>query len=355
MLETYSNKTRKKYNIALDMLNISSCIAVIALHVNGAVWAFSYERYWKTSMLIETVFFWAVPVFFMITGATLIDYRERYDTKMFLKKRFYKTGLPFIFWSLISIIWAVKITHGLDPLILKSWKSMINAILNTEGLAIYWFFLPLFALYLVIPVLSIIPKERRKQVYGYLILYAFFIDSLLPVVCEFSGIRYNPQLSNPLNGGGYVIFLLLGYWITHYPLKKKVRLFFYCLGFCGGGVRYFYTVISSLRTGVFNKLLFNYTQFHSVLLAMAIFIWFWYHDWSPLEKPSIEKCIRTLSSASFGVYLIHFYITKFIADTFSISWITWQWRFFGVPLVYICSLAVVFLLKKIPEIKKIVP
>ncbi len=33
--------------------------------------------------MLEVSFYWAVPVFFMLTGVTLLDYRKRYSTKVF--------------------------------------------------------------------------------------------------------------------------------------------------------------------------------------------------------------------------------------------------------------------------------
>ena len=52
----------------IDYLNIFCCLSVIALHCNGCFWNFSYERYWITSVFIECIFYFAVPVFFMISG-----------------------------------------------------------------------------------------------------------------------------------------------------------------------------------------------------------------------------------------------------------------------------------------------
>ena len=40
----------------------------------------------------------------MITGTTLMQYRERYDTKTFFKKRFSKVLVPFLFWAIVMII-----------------------------------------------------------------------------------------------------------------------------------------------------------------------------------------------------------------------------------------------------------
>lgn len=70
-----------------DILNISACIGVIALHHNRCVHKFTPSSDWDAALIIEVLFFWAVPIFFMLTGATLMEYRKRYDTKTFFKRR----------------------------------------------------------------------------------------------------------------------------------------------------------------------------------------------------------------------------------------------------------------------------
>lgn len=58
--------------------NVLACLAVIMLHCNGVFWSHPSGMLWITSNFIETAFFWAVPVFFMIIGAVQIDYHKKY-------------------------------------------------------------------------------------------------------------------------------------------------------------------------------------------------------------------------------------------------------------------------------------
>lgn len=152
MKEGFMPIDKTEYNPTIDVMNIAACVAVVALHVNGGIWGFARNLNWAMMLITECVCYWAVPVFFMITGATLLDYRLRYSTKVFFQKRFTKTGIPFIFWSIVSIFWAVYISHYLPPDVLSNLGSFLDAIVNTKGMSIYWFFPPLFALYLAIPV-----------------------------------------------------------------------------------------------------------------------------------------------------------------------------------------------------------
>jgi surface polysaccharide O-acyltransferase-like enzyme len=347
-------QTHKSHVIYYDLLNIFACVGVIALHVNGAVWNFSYDRYWVTSLIIETVFYWAVPIFFMLSGATLIEYRTRYNTVTFFKKRIFKTVIPFLFWSAVSIPWGYWMAHTLPKDTNFDVIHIIDIIFNTRALSIYWFFIPLFATYLSIPILSLIPKDLRQKAFEYLAWYAFLTFSCLPLICHLFGISFNGALSSPISSG-YILFTVLGYLLSKKDLPKKIRCCIYGFGIIGWALRYFMTLFRSYAIGKIDQTFYGYVNFPSVLLAVAVFVWFRYHDWSFIATPQKIYVIQKISSASFGIYLIHFYFLRFVVDNFHINMCTWQWRILGVPFVYIFSLVSVLILKKIPVISKLVP
>jgi surface polysaccharide O-acyltransferase-like enzyme len=100
----------------INFANVCSAIAVVFLHANDCFWTFSSTaRYWKTANIIECVFFFAVPVFFMISGATLIDYNKRYDLNTYFKKRINKTFIPYIIWSLLGLLFQIIILKSIKP------------------------------------------------------------------------------------------------------------------------------------------------------------------------------------------------------------------------------------------------
>ena len=91
--ENAKEKIRPQKNarvIYFDILNIIACLAVVFLHCNGGVHGFSNTRLWKEYLVIEVVCYFAVPIFIMISGATLMQYRKRYTSKQFFLKRIEK-------------------------------------------------------------------------------------------------------------------------------------------------------------------------------------------------------------------------------------------------------------------------
>ena len=147
----------------ISLINAVSCIAVVVLHTNGCFWQFSKERYWKTANLIECLAYFAVPCFFMITGATLLNYREKYSMAQFFKKRILKTFIPFVFWSLIGLAYALYRKNVL--LSSLTVQYVYNGIVRTSFVGVYWFFISLFGMYLCIPLFAAVKEEARRQVF----------------------------------------------------------------------------------------------------------------------------------------------------------------------------------------------
>lgn len=340
----------KQHKIYLDILNVLACISVIYMHCNGIVHSFSNTTAWKQSMIIETIAYWAVPVFFMISGATLLNYRDRYDTKTYLKKRIIRVGLPFIIWSTINLMWKLKV--GKIVVADFTVSSLITLYLNSQIENVYWFFIPLFAVYFSIPVLSKIVRERR--ILNYMMVLGFATYSVFPTMFSVLGITYNSSLNFPLTGG-YVLYVLLGYYLDTEEISLKRRSVIYLFAVLGAGIRYFSTIYFSVKTGEIYKMFWGYLNFPTVVLSMGVFVLIKYIKWDKIFNTlqSIE-IISNISSTSFGIYLIHMIIMNGFwyvgVDTHGL-----KWRILGAPLIYVICFIVVKIIKRIPVLKKIVP
>ena len=120
-----------------DILNIIAIIAVIAMHCNGIVHGNPATRAWTTSLIVECICYFAVPLFCMLSGANLMNYREKYDTKTFFKKRFLKVLVPFIFWAIVMFIWKIYIIKTMPTI--EGIRNWINAIFTNKEESTYYF------------------------------------------------------------------------------------------------------------------------------------------------------------------------------------------------------------------------
>lgn len=336
----------KKRVVYFDVLNILAALSVIFLHCNGAVHTFSDTTQWKSALAVECICYWAVPIFLMLSGANLMNYREKYSTAEFFKKRFLKTVIPFVIWSLIAAFdKGIKISE-------IGVREFINRFIGSGFEQVYWFFLPLFAVYISMPVLSVL-KDNRKILW-YMAGGALILDSLLPSLFRYASLSWNGNLSM-VTVGGMLIFPIIGYLFSVTDFTKKQRAVIYALGLFGVILRYSATYYLSFRDGVINKLFFSYTAYFSVFWACAVFTFIKY---LPLcEKLSLSgtasKILKTVSGCSFGIYLIHMMVYRRLDDVISDGTLVWQ---FAVPfLIYIIAFAVTYVIKKIPILKNIVP
>ena len=158
-------------------LNVSGALGVILLHANGVFWSRPQGTLWLSANFIETFFYWPVPVFFMITGATLIGYLKRYDTKAYFRKRAVRTLLPFVFWSLFAC--GFNVLYLGQPM---DWDVLhiVSNIFSASYLTIYWFFLSLFSIYLSIPLLALLAD--RERAFRYVIIAGIVANLSLPLL-----------------------------------------------------------------------------------------------------------------------------------------------------------------------------
>lgn len=334
-----------------DLLNISACIAVIVLHHNGLVHVFTGDIIWKECLVAEVAFYWAVPIFLMLSGATLLNYREKYSTKIFFKKRLLRVGIPWVFWSVVILIW--KTICGDFVWENYSIREFLNIILNSKMEVIYWFFPVILGLYMFIPVLSVLTSSKYRKILWYIVGYSLVVDATLPLICSLVDIQWNGAISSPLNG--YIIFIILGYLLSTEDISKKYRKVIYTAGIIGALIRYIGTYILSMRDGAINGTFFSYVQIHSFALAAAVFVFFKYFDWNKILGESAKKWIAQISGCSLGIYLIHRRLMDYELRISLFPESSFLWRTVGIVVTYGICLTIVYVVKQIPVLKRVFP
>lgn len=341
---------QKKRLLYIDILNILACLCVIFMHCNGIAHQYSDTAAWRQSMVIETIAYWAVPVYFMISGATLLDYRDKYLTRVFFKKRFLKTGIPFAAWTLISLAYKIQFQQmEFEP----GLSSIVSLFTNTTAENVYWFFIPLFMVYLSMPVLSLL--KDYKHILLYMAGLAFLVYSVYPVCCIVFQIPMNGSIQIPV-AGGYILYVILGYLLATTDMTRKTRILFYILGLAGAGIRFGSTILGSSESAGLDQTFWGYMKFPAVFLAVGVFVAAKYGPWDKLENtPKIRRIVTTLTGTGFGVYLMHMIVFRILQDATGLSMESGWWRLVMPFVIYGICVVLVLILKKIPVLKYIVP
>lgn len=320
------------------------------MHFNGLTHAYSMSFDWRQALLVDCLFYWAVPVFFMLSGATLLGYLGKYDTKTFFTKRARRVLVPFLAWSVIALIWKV-LTGQMEPPV--GPRSLINLIFNTQIIDIYWFFIPLAMVYLSMPVLSSL-RDRRKVLW-YLAVMGATINILLPFVAKVVGLTWNSQAAFPIMGG-YLTYVVLGYLLKDASLSKSYRILIYVMGIAGVLVRYVHTVVASDASGALVESTWGYTNAPCFVESIAVFVFAKQVDWQRLfRSESSQRALSVVAGCSFGIYLIHMILFWYGLHWTGLNGGDIEWRLFGPPVAYVICLALVWLGKRVPVVKELLP
>lgn len=345
-----ANKNRIEY---ISLASVLSAIAVVYLHANSCFWDFSTSRYWITANIIESIFYFAVPIFFMISGAMLIDFNKRYSLKEFFKKRIAKTVIPFIIWSFIGLLIEIYYIKSVN-LSSVNITYIINGLINGNLVQVYWFFIPLFCIYLSIPVFSFIPEENKKSILIYVATFSFILNMMIPFIISVFNLPINFPISM-IVGGGSLFFSLVGYLLHKYEISRKYRLILYLISILGLSLHFFGTYYLSIQAGEVIKTFKGFTSVPSTLYSIGVFVLIKYDLIKIMKVNIINKIVHFLDFYTFGIYLIHWYLLEFLRITFNINNTSIIYRLFSPIIVLIMSVLIIYIIRKIPIVKNIIP
>lgn len=343
---------QKKYNPCYDLLTILACLMVVFFHMNGEVYNYSNTISWKISVIERCVVYSAIPIFFMLSGAKLMDYRSRYTTKEYVQKRLLRVGVPFLFWNIFYICY-LKIAAPENSF--HSLRAFVTAFLNSGFEVRYWFFYPLFAVYAAIPVISLVLQaDNHRKYLWYAVYVAFAIQWVLQPLCSIFGVVFNDYMTMPVCGG-YLMYAVFGYLVSTEIWSRKKRVILYCLALLSGVFAVWSIIRASAHAGKTWLYMASYDYFPSALTAAAIFV-FVRHLFQKADEKSgkAAKFLRTLSGCCMGIWLTHSIAITVLARLTGLSAGSYVWRFVCPFAVFGACAVGTYVLKKIPILKHIV-
>lgn len=311
---------------------------------------------WVMSMCIEKIFVFAVPMFFMITGATLIDYPQKYDDKTYFKKRISKVLIPWLAWGGVSFLYYYCFNRKPDEII--SITNVINGILNNEYRRIYWFFPVIISIYLSLPIFAYVEDNKKKQVFSYIVTAGFIINTFLPEISNLLGLGITIPFQISIVSG-YFNYVLIGYLLTHYEYQNKTTYFaLLSMSIVSLIIQVIGTGVLSLHDGQENTL-FRESTMLNCCYAVGVFALGKKHGNTIMSNKIVMKVVDTLSKYTLSIYLIHQFANNLVQKVFAFCGVivegTILYQLFGPILAIAISVLVARILRKIPYLRKIVP
>lgn len=255
-----------------------------------------------SGLVLSTISLLTAPcigLFFMVSGALLLPIKE--DARTFLSKRFSKILFPTLFWTLFYLI----VIHR--PF---EWgrflRQLISIPFSVQGHGIVWFMYVLAGLYLMTPVISPwIRAASKRQIQFYLCLW--LITMCYPLL-QLVLVVNNSVTGATYYFSGYIGYYVLGYYLKRYPLRlhNGVLLLLWIVPFFVAT----YCKLQHIAVDFYS--IFWYLSIFTVMMCVAWFRWIQGSRRIVLMEGSLQRLIVNFSNASFGVYLIHIFIMRYI-------------------------------------------
>jgi surface polysaccharide O-acyltransferase-like enzyme len=306
---------------------------------------------WQIGNLYASLSRVAVPLFFMLSGYLLLGKDE--PLQDILLKRVRRIIVPLIAWSVFYMFWGSWNT-GLDQIIIEHWIKVIVAPVHFH----LWFLYALLGLYLCLPVLRLIVRCADKNLLYYVLILWFISVSGLPFLEKVLGASSEIDLALT---SGYMGYLLLGHLLGNLLLTRKIFYFavlsLLLLLVATATGAYMLTLGDD---GVLNRYFYNYLSPNVILMAISSFVVLRYFFTQPEKEGGSHNLIKHLSSASFGIYLVHVVFLDVLYNGY-LGFVLSPASFYvaySIPItamvIFLLSYLQVSLFKKIPLLRDIV-
>jgi surface polysaccharide O-acyltransferase-like enzyme len=333
-----------------DTLRAMATLAVIIIHVNTPVMNMNYGKnmeYWWIGLIINNLVRFAVPIFLVLSGATLLS--KKYAAIDFYKKRLSRVLIPFLFWLPANWVfrWFMlrpwQRPHEIGNIIVWGTTLFIR-----EGVSIHlWFVYMILFLYIFMPWIGrALHKTNRSTIVLFLALWL-----ILNGLHSFGLLTTKswPLLMSKLYGYAlYAGYLVLGYYLHTSTAKiNRQRIVAAIVFLITVAFACITTYIISKSYGKQTLTIMGSFTLNSFIQTIAIY--YLLKDYEVKNK-LILHIINLLSNYSFGIYLVHIMVIS-LFFRIGIFW-TMAYPIISVPLVVLLTLLtstiVIFLLRKIP-------
>lgn len=347
--------TKKKNRIFYyDALRAFAIIFVILIHTSK--WFAKSEPvhslFWTFSSSLASLGNVGVPIFFMISGALLLN-REYDDLGGFYKKRLSRLFVPFFFWMIFIIIF--KISYLNYP---PTIEGLIDIIFY-KGFV--WYVWTMMGIYLIAPVINSFIMEYDIRGVEY-----FLAIWLLTIILNTLGIYpiKNVELSYFAKFLGYFV---LGWYLNNkkFSISNKAMMICSFIVFVVFSLITAYCIYLQLLDEVY------YLTILPVIQAISFYLLFKSCDdyakesdtsltskfVSFITNSKIGQIITSISICSYGMYLTHYFVIWIVKITNSQYHILLRNPFKWIPFIMLIAIlfswGLIWVCSKIPYLKKV--
>lgn len=326
----------------INWLDIARTVAIISITFNHAVnrsfntSKMQYEEYlsmplWLT--IIKTIIYafsrLGVPLFLMISGALLLnkDYEKEGAVARFLKHNWLQLFITMLIWYFIYF-WFLQLmptsvlrSQGLRDCILRFVSTLL--LINPVSLTSMWYMPMIVCVYLMIPIVAVALKRIDNRYFivpMIIVLISGFIfydlngivhtasnSKLLRSIADQGTLSFKLAAENVFSV--YLVYILIGYFITHRNLLNKTHTALIISAF----------LVSFLAFGAFQ--FWCYSQENDFLVgqsykSIAVFVpsVFLFELLRRIKtEGTFSNACTYIARISLGIYFVHIIIMRILS------------------------------------------
>lgn len=340
--------TNSDFSRGMDAARVGACFMVVLLHV-AAVDFLIIENQHLIRAFYDAFTRSSVPVFFMVSGALLLNKNELLS--VFFRKRMVRIVPPLIFWSAFYFIWNTRngVAYGSPSVWLSAWLS--------GGISFHlWYLYAITGIYLFIPFLRHV-WQASSQPEKNLFLGAWLLVSAWPIVQK--RLNIDIDIIDTWQLGtffGYFGYFFLGAYLhqklttvrldTRRPAWRVVLL--------SVSLFVFFSLLTlwashsySQSVGQPDSLFLDYLSPLVVAASVCVFFLFTRAGAALKHQATV---LKTMAACTLGVYCAHMFVLDVVR--ISVGWpITGPALWWSIPatavLVFTSSMAMVLGLRRL--------
>lgn len=285
-----------------DRMKVFAICSVILLHLFlGSPYLFNNKQsyYWIAVITVYSITRVSVPLFFMISGALLLNKRE--ITFKYSSYKIKKLIFPMVVTSVLYYIYMFRNVSGLkNDAIHMLWKPI--------SLPHLWYLYALIGIYLLLPIhKKVVDACNQKELATLLVIWAIFTGA--NVFLKYFG---NMDLGEyygifPTYASSYLGYFYLGYYLSKYGKTFQMKT----LAVVSAVVLYLTVCLVMIENqsimltdGMFSDKFLTFYSLNIILLSICIFKMFSNRKENKTEQKT-GKIIQFIANNTLIIYLFH--------------------------------------------------
>lgn len=332
-------------DFSLDAIKTMAIFLVIMIHMSAPGFV-SFGAQWPAATFYESISRASVPLFFMVTGATLLDKDNSISSVL---RRTRVVIIPLLAWSFIYIAYNTYYYH-------ESTHGWVRAVIQGPVRHL-WYLYTLVGIYLFLPLISRFWQNATNPEKLWILAGWIIGASFMPV---FRGLTNQVLIGidmsyMPIYSG----YLLLGAYLYHLAKSNTALtgIFISFLAWAGGSaLTLWLTFQKTVADHHYTTIFLDYNS-PTVILAAAGAFYFIVSIGKFYPKAIPNLIASSVGKRTLGIYLCHMILLDYTPRM--VGWVgpmnSWAYYFLCTLLTLILSFIFVYLIQKVRYIRAICP